>query len=142
MEIIGEYVDRLITVEMRPRSLPFRGTIRQLHRYACEKLGVRSLTLLAAQKIIENVKEEDNVFIITGVASMPYLPHGETDGPLGAASMARAVNLGLNAKPLFILGERDIDSVKFSVKAAGLNIEDYEVVKQTRNTAAIHPFSV
>ncbi len=140
MEIIGEYVDRLITVEMRPRSLPFRGTIHLLHSYACEKLGVRSLTLLAAQKIIENVKEEDNVFIITGVASMPYLPHGETDGPLGAASMARAVNLGLNAKPLFILGERDIDSVKFSVKAAGLNIEDYEVVKQTRNTAAIIPF--
>lgn len=136
MEIIGEYVDRLITVEMRPTGFPIRGKVRQLYDYAREKLGVRSVTLLAAQKIIENVREKDNIFIVTGVANTPYIPHGETDGPLGAASVARAISLGLNANPVFIVGERDMDSMKCSARAAGLNLEDY----QSTNTAVIIPF--
>lgn len=140
MEVVGEYVDRLVTVEIRPRNVVARGMIRQLYDSACEKLGVRSLTLLAAQKILENVKKNDNVFIVTGLANSPFLPHGETDGPLGAASFARAINLGLDAKPLFVIGERDVDSVKYTAKAAGLNIEDYEIVAQARNMAAIIPY--
>jgi hypothetical protein len=35
VELIGENVDRLLTVDMRPRSLPLRGYVRQLHEYAC-----------------------------------------------------------------------------------------------------------
>ncbi len=141
MEIVGRFVDRLITVEMRPGSLPLRGYIDQLHEFACRALGVSSLTLLAAQRIIENVQAEDNVFILTGLASNPYLPHGETDGPLGAACLARALSLGLDAKPIFVLGERDVDSVKYPAKAAGVNIEDYETVRRTRHSASIIPFT-
>jgi hypothetical protein len=140
MEIIGEYVDRLITVEMRPRNAPIRGMVRQLYDQAREKLGVRSLTLLAAQKILEKVNQGDNVFISTGVGNIPFLPHGETDGPLGAACLGRAINLGLGAKPLFVVGNLDMDSVKFSAKAAGLNIESYDIVKQARNTGAMISF--
>lgn len=140
MEVIGEYIDRLITVEMRPGDRPVRGTIRQLYDFTREKLGVRSLTLLAAQKIIESVKENDNVFIVTGWATLPFLPHGETDGPLGVASLARAVNMGLNVKPLFVLAERDVDSVKYSAKAAGLQVESYEIAAQARYTASIIPY--
>jgi hypothetical protein len=32
LEIIGEYVDRLITVEMRPKALPLRGVNEQAPR--------------------------------------------------------------------------------------------------------------
>lgn len=140
MEVIGEYIDRLVTVEMRPGNKPVRGTIRQLYDFTRQKLGVESLTLLAAQKIIENVKKSDNVFIVTGWATIPVLPHGETDGPLGVASLARAINLGLDAKPLFVLAERDVDSVKYSVKAAGLQIESYEIATQARYAATIIPY--
>jgi len=140
MEVVGEYVDRLITVEMRPRNFPSRDLIRALYDFACKKLKVRSLTLLAAQKIIKSIKKNDNVFIVTGVANMPFLPHGETDGPLGAVSLARAINLGLDAKPLFVLAERDIESVRFTAKAAGLNVESYEIVAQARNMACIIPY--
>ena len=140
-EIIGEYVDRLITVEMRPGNLPIRGMIRQFYDCARKNLGVTSLTLLAAQKIIENVGQNDNVFIMNGFSSIPHCPHGETDGPLGSASMARAVSLGLSAKPLFIVGEREVEPLKSSAKAAGLNIEDYDIVKGSRNAAAVVTFS-
>lgn len=140
MELIGENVDRLLTVDMRPRSLPLRGYVRQLHEYACSKLGTNSLTLLAARKIVENVQAGDNVLILTGLASVPHLPHGETDGPLGAACIARALSLGLDAKPIFVLAERDVDSVVYPTKAAGINIEDYEIVRKARHCAAVVTF--
>ena len=138
MEIIGGYVDRLITVQMRPRVFPVRGRIHELYEAAREKLAVKSLTLLAAQKVIENVKDGDNVFVVTGVANRPYLPHGETDGPPGAASIARAVSLGLNANPIFVVGEGDVEGVKGCARAAGLGVEDY----QSRNTTMIVPVPV
>ncbi len=140
MHVVGKYVDRLITLEMRPGNFPLRGYIDEFHRVCCEKLGVTSLTLLAAQKILAQVQPGDNVFILTGLASKPFLPHGETDGPLGAACLARAVSLGLDAKPIFVLGERDIDSVKYPTKAAGVNIEDYDTVSRAKHCAAILPF--
>jgi hypothetical protein len=140
MEIIGEYIDRLITVEMRPRNVAARGMIRQLYERARTELGANSLTLLAAQRLLETVKKNDVVFLVTGLGHAPFLPHGETDGPLGVASMARAINLGLDAKPIFVLGELDFDSVKYSAKAAGLNIESYDIVSRARNMAAMLPF--
>jgi len=140
MQIIGENVDRLITVEMRTKNIPARGMIRQLYEAARRKLNVNSLTLFAAQKIIEHVKRNDTVFILTGCANPPLLPHGETDGPMGAASLARALCLGLGAKPLFVVGERDINPIKQCTLAVGLGVEDYEIVKRARNTACIMPF--
>lgn len=140
MQVIGEYVDRLVTVEMRPRNVPVRGIIRQLYESARGKSGERPLTLLAAEKIMERVRKNDNVFISTGVGCLPRFPHGETDGPLGAASLARSISLGLEAKPLFVVGELDIDPVTHTAKAAGINIEEYDIVKGTRNTGAIIPF--
>ena len=136
-EIVGECVDRLITVEMRPPYIFCRGTIASLYESSREKLGVKSLTLLAAKKILESVKENDNVFIMSGFSWLPGMPHGETDGPLGVASIARALSLGLNAKPLLIQGEREAPCAKVTVKAAGLNVEKYEIVKEGKNSAAI-----
>jgi hypothetical protein len=141
VEIIGESVDRLITVEMRQKAIPLRGLTSKLHGYACKKLEVISLTLLASQKILDQVKENDNVFIMNGFSSVPHCPHGETDGPLGSASIARAINLGLKAKPLFIVSQHELEPLKFSAKAAGLNIEPYEIVREARHMAAIIPFS-
>ena len=140
MQIIGEYVDRLITVENRPRNFPQRGMIRQLYEKALEKCGGRPVTLLAAEKLMANVKKDDNVIIITGVGCAPFFLHGETDGPLGAASLARAISLGLGAKPLFVVGDLDVEPVKVTAKASGINIEDYEITKQLRHAGTIIPF--
>ena len=139
MEIIGEYVDRLVTVEIRPRNFPQRGIIGPLYDKAREKAG-RPLTLLAAEKIMANAKKDDNVFIVTGIARLPFLPHGETDGPLGAASLARAVSFGIGIKPILVVGTPDVESVSATVRAAGVNIEDYEVVRQTKHTGAMITF--
>ena len=70
MEVIGENIDRLITVEMKPGGqTPTRDKTRRLYEAALSTHGVRSLTLLAARKIIDHIKENGNVFILTGCAS-------------------------------------------------------------------------
>ncbi len=136
MEIIGEYVDRLITVEMRPYKFPVRGKIHWLYEHAKKKAGVKSLSLLAAQRILETVHKGDTVFVITGTGSKPFLPNGESDGPPGAASIARALSLGLGARPVFVVGENDAKGMEACARAVGLNVEDY----QYRHTAVVVPF--
>jgi D-glutamate cyclase len=140
MEILGEYIDRLITVEMRPRNFPQRGIIRQLYEEAVKKKMGRALTLCAAEKLMELVRKDDNVLITTGVGCKPFFIHGETDGPLGAASLARAISLGLGAKPIFVVGELDVEPVTATAKAAGINIEEYGVMRELRHTGSVITF--
>ncbi len=137
MEIIGEYVDRLITVEMRPYRFPVRGKIHRLYEYARAKAGVKSLCLSAATRILENVSQDDVVFVITGTGSKPFLPNGESDGPPGAASIARALSLGVGAKIVFVVGENDKRGMEACARAVGLNVED----ELYRNTAVVVPVS-
>ena len=84
-EIIGEYVDRLCTVEMRPcRSKSPRGVMHKLYQAARDHHG-RPLTLSAAEALIQRVDTGDAVFMVTGAGAFPTLPHGEVDGFLGSA---------------------------------------------------------
>jgi len=136
MEIIGEYIDRLLTVEMRPYKFHVRGKIHQLYEAARTQAGVKSLSLLAANRILERVKKNDTVFVITGTGAKPHLPNGESDGPPGCAAIARALTLGLGVMPVFIVGENDLEGMKASARAIGLNVEDY----QYQNTAMVLPF--
>jgi len=141
MEIIAENVDKLITLEMRPQVHPVRGITSRLYAFAREKQGGKPLTLLAAQDILERVKKNDNVILITNTACSPFLPHGETDGPLGIASLARAMNLGLGARPLFLVGRDSIGPVKSTANAAGFNVEGYDVlVSRESGVGTIIPF--
>jgi len=57
-EIIGEYVDRLCTVEMRPQGMP-RGKIHRLYEAARRRQQDRPLTLLAAERLRATVKPGD-----------------------------------------------------------------------------------
>jgi len=133
MEVTGKMVDRVVTVEMRWGGRGDRGAIVQLYDYASQKIyGGKSISLLAAQKLIDTVKPGDNVFLVTGFASLPNMPYGEDDGPLGIASLARAVKIGLNATPVIITGERDIEALRKTVEAAEVMILDHELAKATR----------
>src|SRR5258707_12392998 len=96
---MADYIDRLITVEMRNRAMP-HGTITPLYEAARAEGGGQPLTLRAAAGLVENVEPGDNVFIVTGAGSGALIPQGENDGPVGAAVLARAVLLGLGATPI------------------------------------------
>lgn len=98
-EVIGENVDRLITIEMRPLGVP-RGVIPRLYQAVCDAVG-EPLTLRAARRLKE-LPRGGVVFIATGAGAPQVLPKGETDGPLGTAALARALTLGLGLCPVIL----------------------------------------
>ncbi|NIM44470.1 MAG: DUF4392 domain-containing protein, partial [Nitrososphaeria archaeon] len=97
VENIGKTIDRLITVDVGGR-----GVIQKLYPPALERQGGAPLTLQAAKRLREVVGEGDTVLIATGMLIYPYWELGETDGPLGGAALARALQIGLDAKPVLV----------------------------------------
>jgi len=79
------------------------------------------LTLTAAQ-CLHQITPQSTIVIATGFCHPDRLPYGETDGPPGAASLARAVRCGLACMPL-ILGEAAIEApVQACVESLGLHL--------------------
>lgn len=133
-EIVGDSIDRAINVEMRFRvGLP-RGVTYPLYE-AARKKQKKPLTWLAAKLLKDSIKPGDNVFVITGAGTPPGLPAGETDGPPGAAAIARAIEFGLGGKPILISEERNMPAVIKSTEAAGLAVYDEALFKQRRSCA-------
>ena len=117
--IVGENVDRLCSMEIRPR-MACSGVFPALYDAAREKLN-QPLTYLAASKLIEKTKEKDHVFILTGAGCPPVLPKGESDGPPGAVALARALHLGLGLNPIIITEERNFESIFEMAHEMGMN---------------------
>ncbi len=139
--IIGEYVDRLVNVEMLDDNFDRRGRTHQFYEAARAKQGA-PLTYLAAKGLVESVKEGDYVLLLSGAGISPFLEYGETDGPNGIASLARAVSFGLNATPVYVGNPKELGPVIAAGQAAGLlplTREAVEVYKR-RSTALSVPF--
>lgn len=135
-EVTAGSIDRLATIEMRFGGRKDRGIIVPLYDAASKKVGDRPLSLVAAERMIEEIKPDDNVILISGTGAMPYVPYGETDGPLGVASLARAVRMGLGALPVIVTPARDMEATRRTTQAAGLNIMEYSEAKNTPTSAA------
>ncbi len=131
MEETAKNVDRLVTVQARWGGRADRGIIPQLYECACKKLDGKPPSLVAAQGMVERLRTGDRVLLVTGFAYFPDQPYGETDGPLGVASLARAVSFGFGALPVLVTGPKDIEGVRHTVNAAGLNIMKYSEAKET-----------
>jgi D-glutamate cyclase len=82
-----ENLDHLLTLEMRPYGLS-QGIVPHLYR-AARLPNSEPLTLQAAHQILGRAPTK--VAIFTGMVVPGYMPAGETDGPLGAVVLARAL---------------------------------------------------
>lgn len=121
-----EYIDRLINIEMRPGAGLPRGVTHRMYDAARAAQGNEPLTYLAANALINTLERGDHVLIVTGAGTAPYLPKGETDGPMGAAALARALDLGIGAKPVMISETRNMGPVIASVEGIGIMVADEE----------------
>src|SRR5262245_52860480 len=116
---LGDNVDRLCTLDLRPPG-PTSGYIGRFYQ-AVRTLTDAPLTLTAAQ-CLHQITPQSIIAIATGFCHPERLPYGETDGPPGAASLARAVRRGLACMPL-ILGEAAIEApVQACVESLGLHL--------------------
>lgn len=139
-EIVASNIERLCAVEMRTLGMP-RGFISKLQAVVEDKYGAPS-TLLATKEIIERGNKNENIIISTGAGIVPWVARGETDGPMGAAALANALNRGLNLKPIFVTEELNIEPVRAASDALGLKVTDYGTFKKKTRTALMRTFPI
>ena len=137
-EIACESIDRLISVEIRFGSGLPRGVIAPLYEAARRQSG-QPLTYLAASTLRSRLQKGDRILIATGAGAPPWLPRGETDGPLGAAAIARALDLALGIKPILISEERNLGPIGAAVEAAGIAVVDADMFVARNACAMVVP---
>lgn len=140
---IGDTVDRLVTTSLGKLSHEalHHGIIPAVHAEA-RRISGEPLTLLAAERLLEAVDRDDNVVIITNSFEM--------DGPPGAAALARALGMALDAKTVIVTSwapspllpdENRLRRVlPETCIAAGLMPVDYDLLRRRAHRVHIHPF--
>ena len=131
VNLIGEAVDRLITVDVSSRGL-----IQILYDATREKLGNEPLTLLAAERLRKVAAPEQPVIIATGLPIRGWFSPAlaESDGPIGAATLARAVVLAFRSLPVLICEEEQVPLLTACARAAGLIPATFEQIQAAKKS--------
>jgi hypothetical protein len=136
LDMVGEAVDRLITIEAKNRGMP-HGILQPMYDAARKAAGNKPVTMAAARGLKKHLGKGDVVFIMTGAGYEPTMPKGESDGPPGAASLARILYRGLGAIPVFVNEECHADPIIASSEAAGLMVKPFDQARDRHLGAAI-----
>jgi hypothetical protein len=137
---IGRTIDDLVTMELRqpgPRSSIVKPLLDAVFQHQSG-----SPSAAAANALADSVTPGDTVIIATGAGDgRIHLPNGETDGPPGAVSLARALALGLGARPIITVEDHCLTPQRRATHAGGLNVVAYDQLQERANGATIRSFS-
>ena len=137
----GEILDRLLSVPISTgSSLTKKPVLLELYKAARDKFG-EPLIYLAVKEILSRVNKGDTVLIVTGFTIPPWF-RAEHDGPAGAVTLARALNLGLDATPVIVAEKVVNDRMPGLCKASGFEVSDYVEAKQYPRRIALENLSV
>lgn len=137
---LGEVIDRLLSVPVYTgSSLTKRPVLLELYDAAREKFKA-PLTFLAAEALRERVKPGGSVLLTTGFIVPPWL-RPENDGPVGAAALARALNLCLDVTPVIVAEKVVTEMIPPVLKAAGLEVTSFSQAREAYRRIAIEPFT-
>jgi len=140
----AEAIDRLITVDVGGR-----GVIGKLYQ-AARALSSKPLVLIAAEALQRALLNKDVVFIATGWSDRTAvdLTIAETDGPSGAAILARTLHRAFGVVPILLTEEQLVPALREVVGSAGLKVLPSEYVLRTCHSkgpihaATVLPFPV
>ncbi len=130
---VGEGIDRLVNIEITGR-----GVIGDLYA-AARQVHEGPLCLEAAARLLEHVHKADVVVLATGFPTYPWFI-GEQDGPVGTATLARALVLAVGARPVIVTDPVNVDLCAAAVRGAGLNTRSPEDALRLPTTAAVVPY--
>jgi hypothetical protein len=136
LDMVGEAVDRLITIEAKNPGMP-HGILLPMYLAARKAAGDQPVTMTAAKGLVKALGKGDVVFIMTGAGYEPTMPKGESDGPPGAASLARILYRGLGAIPVYVNEACHADPIVASSEAAHLMVKPFEQARDRHLGAAI-----
>ncbi len=132
---VAEGIDKLCSIEITGR-----GVIGSLYAAARARQG-RPLCLRAAEVLTKHLGRGDTVIIATGLPTYPWFS-GEQDGPVGAATLARALVLALAAKPVLLTEASHLEMCRAAVRGAGLYARGLDDALRLPTTAAVIPFTM
>lgn len=127
-KLAAEAIDQLITIEAKNEAMPV-GVCKPMYEAAREFAGGQPLAMLAAETLKEKVGKGDVVLVLTGAGYAPAMPKGESDGPPGAASLAKILYKGLGAVPVYVCETLHTDPIVASSHAAGLMVKELHEAK-------------
>jgi len=112
----AEVIDGLTSLD-----LPRRGAIAALHAEARRVVG-GPLGLAAARDALARVSDGASVAILTGFPEFPWIGRGvaETDGPVGAAVLARALIRARRAIPILPCEPHFAPVIEAAIRGIGL----------------------
>lgn len=118
----GEVVDALIS-----KDYTSRGISHELYEDVREKKG-SPLAMCAAMDLFSKAKVGDRVIIFTGWPSRSWLIDGltETDGPVGAAIIARALEEAYGIVPILAMADNMEHFGVVALRSAGLIVSDLD----------------
>lgn len=141
IERIGEAVDHLVTAPMSNWTILKGIPLLKLYATARRKAGGGPVTLAAASQLKARMAPGDTALLVSGFIMRDYgLP--ETDGPIGAAVLARALAVGLGAIPVGVSEEQVVPCMRACFAAAGLIPASLEDIRSGRNRCAFTGFPV
>lgn len=125
----GEAVDALVAAD-----LTARGVCAPLYAAARERTG-EPLVLAAATRLRERVRPGDHVLICTGWPCATWLLPDltETDGPVGAAHLARALEECLGAVPVLVTAPALVPVAAAALRGAGLVVADLHLATRSKS---------
>jgi hypothetical protein len=132
---LGKNLDSLVNLD--PRGY---GVCRILYDAARKKSG-GPLATQAARSLLSALTGGGVVFIITGFVLPPY-NRAETDGPVGAAALARSLILTRNVKPVFVVPGEAVPAMRKLCAVMGFHVYDsFDALRSMPLSAAIVEFT-
>jgi D-glutamate cyclase len=130
---VGESIDRLVATDGAGR-----GVIDELYP-AARALQDGPLCLEAASRLLARLHPGDTVVLATGFPMAPWFI-GEQDGPVGTATLARALVLAVGARPVIVTDPINVELCAAAVGGAGLYVRSLGEARDAPTTAAVIPF--
>jgi len=135
----AEAIDRLITVDVGSR-----GVIGKLYQ-AARALSSKPLVLTVAEELQRSLSDREVVFIATGWPDRTAvdLTIAETDGPSGAAVLARTLHRAFGVVPILLTEEQLIPALCEIVASAGFKVLPVEsALRSCHSKGPIHAATV
>lgn len=136
--VVTDSIDRLINIDFHGKGL------YRIYDVLRKKMGL-PLTYIAATgmlKQLEGMKPDDVVLIGTGFLIDPY-HKPETDGVIGAALLARALEYVFHVTPVIVSEQESMETLSWTCTTAELNItNDLAAARKNKNTVCLMPFSL
>lgn len=130
---IGDDLDSLMNLD--PRGY---GVCRILYDGARKFTG-EPLSVHAAKGLVDNIKKDEKVFILTGFVLLPW-EEAETDGIISSTLLARFLIKAFGAKPVMLVPDQCTKAIKAMSRVLDFNITT-DIDNISENTVCIVEFT-